>query len=420
MRLPSRLALLLLTTVLTLGATAPPAAKPAARAAARPAARPVTARAASDPAARKAVEAVVARYRSLRSYRIVGQATSEAGNGEANNITSTVLQFTVRRPDRFTSHIQNTEMDTYMVSDGDSLWTAVPALGQYLVQSMVSVRAGADSVALSRQFDPGGEYARLLDGVTVVRALGRDTVHTVRGIVTCRRYVLTTPNAEAAAQGVTLHPRVIWVDPVTRMVLMDSVRIEQKHPQLGAVHSVNVTRMVVAEADPELPADAFRFSADAGLRRVRRFMRSSPEHSALEGQPAHDFTLETLADAKAVKLSDLKGKVVVLDFWATWCGPCRKWLPIVAKARHEFESKGLVVYAVNEREPEGKVREYLKQQKLDVPVLMDVSGSVGQQYRANSIPLTVVVGRDGNVLRVMLGLHQEDDLREVLKEAGIE
>ncbi len=416
MRLPSRLALLSLTAVLTLGATPPPGA----RTSARPAARPVAARAADDPVARKAVEAVVARYRSLQTYRLVGQATSEAGNSDANNITSTGLQFTVRRPDHFASHIQNTEMDTYMLSDGDSLWTTVPALGQYQAQSMVSVRAGADSVALSRQFDPGSEFTRLLDGVTAVRALGRDTVHAVRGVVTCQRYVLTAPNAQAAAQGVTLRPRVIWVDPGTHMVLMDSVRIEQKHPQLGAVHSVNVTRMVVAESDPELPATTFRFSPDAGLRRVRRFMRSSPEHAAMEGQPASDFTLETLADGKAVKLSDLKGKVVLLDFWATWCGPCRKWMPIVAKARHEFESKGLVVYAVNEREPEAKVREYLGVQKLDVPVLMDVTGSVGQQYRANSIPLTVVVGRDGNVFRVMLGLHQEDDLREVLKEAGIE
>jgi thiol-disulfide isomerase/thioredoxin len=149
-------------------------------------------------------------------------------------------------------------------------------------------------------------------------------------------------------------------------------------------------------------------------------MQRSPEHEALEGQPATDFTLETLAGAKPVRLSELKGRVVLLDFWATWCGPCRRWLPIVAQASRDYAAKGLSVFAVNEREPESKVPAYLDQQKLDLPVLMDRSGNVGSTYHASSIPLTVVVGRDGNVLRILVGLHEKEDLEDVLHEAGID
>ena len=112
--------------------------------------------------------------------------------------------------------------------------------------------------------------------------------------------------------------------------------------------------------------------------------------------------------------------MVVLDFWATWCGPCRGWLPIVAKAQRDYASKGLQVYAVNLRESDAKVRDYLTRQKIDVPVLMDRTGSVGADYRASSIPLTVVVGRDGRVVRVLVGLHGEEDLKDVLHEAGID
>ena len=381
-----------------------------------------TARPASvgDAAAHKGIEAVIARYRALTTYRLEGEASTEAGSSQGTTQSATSLRFIVRRPGHIVSEVRNSQMTTRMVADGESLWTAVPELSQYQVQTLEAARAAADSATFERQFDPAGEYARLLEGVKSVRALGRDTVRMTRGVVTCERYALTIDNPAAAAQQVTLFPRILWVDPATHLVLLDSVRIEQQHPQLGHVHSVNVTRMVVAEADPALSADTFRFKPEADLRRVRRFMQTSPEHSAMEGQPAQDFTLETLADSKPIRLSDLKGKVVVLDFWATWCGPCRGWLPIVAKARHDYAAKGLVVYAVNERETEPKVREYLDKQKLDIPVLMDRSGSVGSNYKASAIPLTVIVGRDGNVVRILVGLHGEDDLRDVLHEAGID
>jgi thiol-disulfide isomerase/thioredoxin len=212
----------------------------------------------------------------------------------------------------------------------------------------------------------------------------------------------------------------VWVDTRSKLILMDSVRVDQQHPQLGEVTSVSVTRMVVAEVDPSFAADAFVFRPAAGERRVRRFFQRSPEHEAFEGQPALDFTLETLAGAKSVKLSELKGKVVLLDFWATWCGPCRGWLPIVEKAHREYAAKGLQVFAVNEREPGDKVRAYLDKQKLDLPVLMDLSGTVGALYRASAIPLTVVVGRNGNVVRILVGLHDEEDLHDVLREAGLD
>jgi peroxiredoxin len=92
----------------------------------------------------------------------------------------------------------------------------------------------------------------------------------------------------------------------------------------------------------------------------------------------------------------------------------------VAKVMRDYGAKGVQVYAVNLREPEAKVREYLTQQKIDVPVLMDRTGSVATDYRASSIPPTVVVGRDGKVVRVLVGLHDEEDLKDVLHDAGID
>ena len=374
---------------------------------------------ATDPLARKALERVVERYRTLKGYRLEGRASTTVSTRTEHNETANSVRFVVQRPRRFASEVRESEYTTRVVTNGESLWTAVPELGQYTVQALAPLLAGADSATLKGQLDPARDYARLLDGVTRIQTLSRDTVRTARGAVQCERYALTRAAADSAGPGITIHPRVVWVDPASRLVLLDSSRVDQNHPQLGPVSSVSITRMVVAEPDPALGADAFVFRPDPDMRRVKKFMQRSPEHEALEGQPATDFTLETLAGSKPVRLSSLKGRVVVLDFWATWCGPCRRWLPIVAQAHRDYAAKGLEVFAVNEREDDAKVQAYLDQQKLDLPVLMDRSGTVGSIYRASSIPLTVVVGRDGNVVRIMVGLHEADDLKDVLQEAGI-
>src|SRR5262245_57648047 len=131
-----------------------------------------------DAAARKALEAVAARYRSLTTYRLEGQASSEVGGAQGVNQSVSSMRFVVRRPGRMVSEVRTTEMTTRIVADGESLWTSVPQLGQYVAQSMGTLRAGADSEVIARQLDPAADYSRMLDGVTAVRARGRDTVRT--------------------------------------------------------------------------------------------------------------------------------------------------------------------------------------------------------------------------------------------------
>ena len=374
----------------------------------------------TDQLARKALERVAERYRTLKGYRLEGATSNTVSTRTEKNETGNRIRFLVQRPGRLTSEVRDSQYTTRLVANGESLWTAIPELDQYMAQPLAPLLARADSEQFKGQLDPLSGYTHLLDGISRVQTLPRDTVRTARGVVKCDRYALWRAAADSTEPGVTLHPRVVWVDPASRLVLLDSSRVDQTHPQLGPVSAVSMMRLVVAEADPAVAADAFVFKPDDGMRRVRRFMQRSPEHEALEGQPATDFTLETLAGSKPVKLSELKGRVVVLDFWATWCGPCRRWLPIVEQASRDYASKGLAVFAVNERETDSKVRAYLDQQKLELPVLMDRSGTVGSIYRASSIPLTVVVGKDGNVLRVMVGLHEAEDLKDVLHEAGID
>jgi peroxiredoxin len=125
---------------------------------------------------------------------------------------------------------------------------------------------------------------------------------------------------------------------------------------------------------------------------------------SLKGQPAPDFALKTTA-GPTVKLAGLHGKVVVLDFWATWCPPCRESLPHLQKlsADRARSGKGLYVLAVNEEETADKINRFLKDTKFTFPVAMDSDAAVSNGYLLAGIPTTVVVGRDGVIRDVFIG-----------------
>jgi thiol-disulfide isomerase/thioredoxin len=125
---------------------------------------------------------------------------------------------------------------------------------------------------------------------------------------------------------------------------------------------------------------------------------------ALAGKPAPAFTLKDL-EGKSVELGQLKGSVVVLDFWATWCGPCVQSLPHIAELSREQGPKGLKVFAVNQQEGEAEVKQFLSAHRdlNDLTVLLDSNGAVGAKYLANAIPETVVIGKDGVIKKVFVG-----------------
>ena len=143
----------------------------------------------------------------------------------------------------------------------------------------------------------------------------------------------------------------------------------------------------------------------------------SGTESPLVGKPAPDFTLDLVA-GKPFHLADSKGKeVVVLDFWATWCGPCLQAMPQVERAAGQFKDQNVRLVAVNLQETAAQVTALLERQKLHVTVALDRDGVVADRYKAVAIPQTVIIGRDGNVARLFVGggPHLEEQLKEAIK-----
>lgn len=131
-------------------------------------------------------------------------------------------------------------------------------------------------------------------------------------------------------------------------------------------------------------------------------MQNSGISSPLVGNPAPDFQLDLLEGGR-FRVSDQKGKILVLDFWATWCGPCMNAMPMIDEAVHGFEGQDVQLIAVNLQEAPEQIQATLKRLGLNPSVALDIDGVAAARYQANAIPQTVVIDREGIVRRVFVG-----------------
>ena len=122
---------------------------------------------------------------------------------------------------------------------------------------------------------------------------------------------------------------------------------------------------------------------------------------------APDFTLEDLS-GKPWRLRELRGKVVFLNFWATWCIPCRQEMPTMEKLHRDFKGQGLEVVAINFRETKKEVQKFFDELGLTFTALLDRDGKVSEEYGAWSIPLSYFINRKGEFVGKVAGYRKWD------------
>jgi len=117
---------------------------------------------------------------------------------------------------------------------------------------------------------------------------------------------------------------------------------------------------------------------------------------------APDFTITSL-DGREVSLSDMKGKVVFLNFWATWCGPCRSEVRDIQKLYESLKHKDFTVMAIDIREDAATVKKFMKKNSINFPVYIDRTGEIAMRYSVRGIPTTYIINPEGEVVGVAIG-----------------
>lgn len=128
--------------------------------------------------------------------------------------------------------------------------------------------------------------------------------------------------------------------------------------------------------------------------------------------PAPDFSLKNLK-GETVKLSDLKGKVVMINFWASWCAPCRQEMPLLEDMSKEYGKAGFVLLGVNLDEDSADAKDFLKTTPVTFPILLDPEASVAELYKNEAMPSSYFVDREGNLAYLHKGYRPGEEAEYV-------
>ncbi|HEX4132881.1 MAG TPA: redoxin family protein [Pirellulales bacterium] len=363
-----------------------------------------------DPEAAKLLHRVADAYRAAdqMSVQLIATMKVEPINSVSKNVTS--LKFA--RPNKLAAVLDEGETGLTIVSDGEHVTVSFGALNRYSVSEapesfdeLLSPPLQALTMGQGLMFAmpllTDKPYEALLDGISEIRYVGPADLEQRK----LNRVKFVQPSMDLD----------MWIDAAAEKPVI--VRVQPDLTRALAKGAANVPENIKIELTidfkdwnlaAKLPDDAFAFKAPEGAEKVDSlFGRAEPEPHPLQDKPAPEFDLKLLAGGSA-RLADHKGKdVVILDFWATWCGPCVQALPTIAEVAAEYKKKGVAFYAVNLEEDADAVREFLKEHKLDVPVALDSDGKVGAAYGAQAIPQTVIIDKQGTVAVVHVGLSPD-------------
>ncbi len=374
-----------------------------------------------DPKADKLLRRMSEYLAKQSSFHVSTHSTIKIESDAVKQSIESMYDVVVVRPNRLVMRLKKGEMGVNVVCDGKKLYVHSPSMNKYTVydapadlnalatESEGMMMAGWESMFLASMIadDP---YKLAMEGVTSGKYVGKEEVNGE----SCHymKYEQQFFDWDIWIQdGDKPLPMRIRPDIAKQMNLME-----------GRDDAEKMTLRYVIDfkewsTDVRLEEGLFAFDPPEGAEKVDSFFEGYEEGPPpLLGEEAPDVELVLLDDRK-VKLADLRDKkIVMLEFWATWCGPCVEALPVISRIADEYADKGVVFYAVNQAESERQVERFLKSKEIETDVAMDPRGDIAGAFGVNGIPHTVLIDKKGIVqsVHVGFGAYMKKEIAEEL------
>ncbi len=357
-------------------------------------------------------------FNRLRSYQYELEMVTDmtvAGGPVSVTMTNSVAAI---NPDkkRIETRSQMSGARSTIVSDGTCTWFYNSALNQY-AKRLASQRFQS----LDASFGLGQlpEPAQLFSDVKTVR----DEVIEAGG----RKYDCWLVEARIDKFAMAQPPGTVltdcavsfWITKDRKIALRTTLSGKMQGSAVAGTIDVRQKMTTVSlKLNADLPDELFHFTAPAGASEVEEFDTPSLRKPDLAGKPAPAFRVLSL-DGKAYDLAGLKGKVVLLDFWASWCGPCRQEMPELGKLQEEYRTSGFVLIGLDVGEDRATVESYLKKSGVIHAIGLADGTNMAFDYKVSALPTYVLIGRDGIVVGYQIGSNGPEALRTLLAKAGL-
>jgi thiol-disulfide isomerase/thioredoxin len=374
-----------------------------------------------DPKAKKVVDEWGKYLSGLKGFQYSADVSFSVERGDQKQSQDFATKLAAQRPNKLDYQLESQQGSATITSDGEQLEVYIAQMKRYAIEKAPATWAELQQVPLvagplglgnagavigALLSDKPGE--KLLEKVSTLKYGGLVDVDGVK----C--HLLEASGQELDWQ--------LWItsgkDPAPRKFVPDLAKTMARMAAAqgggrNALADLKIKNEVAFKdwkGNPKFDDNTFAIKEPEGAEKAKSLMdilagpqQRDPGPHPLVGQPAPEVKLDLL-DGGKLDLAELKGKVVILDFWATWCGPCTQAMPIIDQVAEKYKDKGVLLYAVNLREEADDIKKFLEQAELELPVALDKDGEVGTAYKADAIPQTVLVGKDGSVQVVRVGL----------------
>ena len=376
-----------------------------------------------QPEAVELLKKVSSTYRNLKQFQLEVDVNTSMYSPLKQKNSETHISLTVIRPGKMKLILQNTAGQIQYFRNQTTATTYLPRLNQYIQRPVEQPNRPPSEEDEQDAFDFAmtgdqivSQYESIDDGITNAQIVREETLDLGSEKISC--VVIEVGTSKRLEEGDSSLKRTYWIDKLSNLVrkVVGESRFQPGSKEDDVVLRTAKTFLIFKTLGP-VDDEIFNFLPPSGAKEVAEFLEPSRQAENPYGKEAPDFTLKTFKGA-TVQLSKLRGKVVLLSFWASWCGPCRVEMPVVEKLSHQFRDQGFLVFGVND-EDRDTIRDYIKENGYSFPTLVDEGQEALKLYRVGAIPTTVVIDREGKIASYQVGMSTESELLAILNRLGI-
>lgn len=368
----------------------------------------------SDDRAEALLREVSQAYASLERFHFEATETTTTRSGDLERTAQNRVVTVADESGRYRVTSDHPTDGGIVAFDGETSWVYFARRHQYqeIKGAMIDSADAPGLIRLKNRFV--SRYADITKRLRSAKLARSESLEVNGREQDCRVVEATydAPRGLAAEQIV----RTFWIAADQPLVYQENSEFQARNPASG--RTTTVSQQIVfhrAEVGGAVDNDAFAPVLPEDAQLVAAF---DDQNASPVGRPAADFELNDLQGVTR-RSDELKGKVILLDFWASWCVPCRIDLPRVEALHREFSAHGLVVLGVNDETLE-KASTFVEDRGFTFPTLADAGGELFRAYEVRTIPTAVIIGRNGKVSSYLVGSHSAEQLREALRKASVE